>query len=313
MVGYFRDRFFTLCLSLLLSSLIIFTLIEKVPGDPASFMLGINATDETIEALRKELGLEQNFLTRYFNWSMGMFAGDFGVSYTYRVPVQELISERLKVSVPLAFFALTLSLLIAFPSGILASQYQGGKTDFSIMIISQVGIAIPNFWFAMILVLIFSINLGWFSAGGFYGWEAGIFVGIKSLTLPALALALPQASILSRVIRSSILESLTEDYIRTARAKGVSQKKVITKHAFRNALIPILTILGLQFSFLLAGAIIIENVFFLPGLGRLLFQAITQRDLVVVESVVMLLVFSVIMINFFIDLLYLAVDPRLRK
>ena len=313
MLSYLRARLFTLVISLALSSFVIFILIEGVPGDPASFMLGINATDETIHALQIELGLDHNFFNRYLNWSVGMLSGDFGVSYTYRVPVQELILERLKVSLPLALLSLSLSILLAFPAGIIAALFQGKKIDYSIMTASQIGIAIPNFWFAMILVLIFSINLRWFSAGGFYGWETGLLIGLKSLTLPAISLALPQASILSRVIRSSIINTLTEDYIRTARAKGLSLRQVISKHAFRNALIPVLTILGLQFSFLLAGAIIIENVFFLPGLGRLIFQAITQRDLIVVESVVMLLVFSVIMVNFFVDLLYLVVDPRLRK
>ena len=313
MLSYLRTRLLTLVTSLIISSFVIFILIEGVPGDTASFMLGINATDETIYALREELGLNYNFFNRYLNWSVGMLSGDFGVSYTYRVPVQELILERLKVSLPLALLSLSLSILLAFPAGIIAALFQGKKIDYSIMTVSQFGIAIPNFWFAMVLVIIFSINLRWFPAGGFYGWETGLLMGLKSLTLPAISLALPQASILSRVIRSSILNTLTEDYIRTARAKGLSLRQVISKHAFRNALIPVLTILGLQFSFLLAGAIIIENVFFLPGLGRLIFQAITQRDLIVVESVVMLLVFSVIMVNFFVDLLYLVVDPRLRK
>ena len=313
MLSYLRARLFTLIISVLLSSFTIFVLIEVVPGDPASFMLGINATEETVESLRKELGLDHNFLNRYLDWSIGMLSGDFGISYTYRVPVQELIMERLKVSLPLATLSLTLSIFIAFPVGMLAVQFQGKKIDHSIMVVSQIGIAIPNFWFAMILVLIFSINLQWFSAGGFYGWESGFLMGLKSLILPAVALALPQASILSRIIRSAILNTLMEDYIRTARSKGLSLRQVIPRHALRNALIPILTILGLQFSFLLAGAIIIENVFFLPGLGRLIFQAITQRDLIVVESAVMLLVFSVIMVNFIVDLLYILVDPRLRK
>ncbi len=313
MLSYLRARLFTLIISVLLSSFTIFVLIEVVPGDPASFMLGINATEETVESLRKELGLDHNFLNRYLDWSIGMLSGDFGISYTYRVPVQELIMERLKVSLPLATLSLTLSIFIAFPVGMLAVQFQGKKIDHSIMVVSQIGIAIPNFWFAMILVLIFSINLQWFSAGGFYGWESGFLMGLKSLILPAVALALPQASILSRIIRSAILNTLMEDYIRTARSKGLSLRQVIPRHALRNALIPVLTILGLQFSFLLAGAIIIENVFFLPGLGRLIFQAITQRDLIVVESAVMLLVFSVIMVNFIVDLLYILVDPRLRK
>ena len=313
MLNYVKARILSLAASLLLSSMIIFILLEAVPGDVASFMLGINATEATINALREELGLEKNIVIRYLDWTTGMMSGNFGVSYTYRVPVQELILERLQVSLPLTIYSIFLSVLIAFPAGILAAQFYGKKTDYSIMALSQVGISIPNFWFAIILVLIFSINLRWFSAGGFSGWDSGLGSGLKSLTLPAISLALPQASILSRVIRASLLNTLKEDYIRTARANGLTLRQAIQNHALRNALIPILTILGLQFSFLLAGAIIIENVFFLPGLGRLIFQGIMQRDLIVVESVIMLLVFSVIIINFLIDIMYLIIDPRLRR
>jgi len=181
-----------------------------------------------------------------------------------------------------------------------------------VMGITQLGIAIPNFWFAMLMVLVFAINLRWFSAGGFPGWDTGLLVGLKALLLPAISLALPQASILARVMRSALLDTLDEDFIRTARAKGLSVGQTLRRHALRNAMIPVLTIIGLQFSFLLAGAIIIENVFFLPGLGRLVFQSISQRDLIVVESVVMLLVFVVVVVNFAVDMAYGAVDPRLR-
>jgi len=172
---------------------------------------------------------------------------------------------------------------------------------------------VPNFWFAMFLVLIFAINLRWFPSGGFPGWDEGIGKGLIALTLPAIALAVQQASIMARVTRSATLETLGQDYIRTARAKGLSRRQTVVRHALRNALIPVLTILGLQFSFLLAGAIIIENVFFLPGLGRLIFQAITQNDLIVVKSVVMLLVFAIVSVNFLVDIAYAAVDPRLRR
>jgi peptide/nickel transport system permease protein len=223
-----------------------------------------------------------------------------------------MIADRVWVSLPLAFYALTLSTLIAFPAGIYAASRRGGAGDLSIMGATQLGVAVPNFWFAMILVLIFAINLRWFSAGGFPGWDKGFWLGIKALTLPAVALALPQAAILARVMRSSLLDMLGEDFMRTARAKGLPRRQALWRHALRNALIPVLTIIGLQFSFLLAGGIIIEQIFFLPGLGRLIFQAISARDLIVVESVVMLLVFLVIMVNFAVDLAYAAVDPRLR-
>ena len=312
MLHYCLIRLASLILSLIVASVAIFIVIEIIPGDPAAFMLGLNAAPEAVAALKDQLGLTGNPVSRYFAWTGGLLVGDFGTSYTYRVPVSELVMARVSVSVPLALYALLLSTAIAFPVGLFAAARRGRPADFGIMGLTQLGIAVPNFWFAMLLVLVFSIGLKWFSAGGFPGWDAGIIQGLKALTLPAVALALPQGAILSRVMRSALIEALSEDYVRTARAKGLSQRQATVRHALRNALIPVLTIIGLQFSFLLAGAIIIENVFYLPGLGRLIFQGITQRDLVVVESVVMLLVFAVITVNFVVDIAYAAVDPRLR-
>ncbi|MFT4716430.1 MAG: peptide/nickel transport system permease protein [Paracoccaceae bacterium] len=313
MLRFAATRLISLMLSLLAASIVIFAVIEVIPGDPASFMLGMNAQEDTVAALREQLGLEGSVISRYFGWVSGMMQGDFGTSYTYRVPVSELIVARIWISLPLAIYALAISTLIAFPVGLIAAAMRGRPTDTGIMATTQLGIAIPNFWFAMFLVVIFAINLRWFSAGGFPGWDQGFWLSMKALTLPAIALALPQASILARIMRSSVLDTLDQDYIRTARAKGLTRRQAITRHALRNAMIPVLTIIGMQFSFLLAGAIIIENVFFLPGLGRLIFQGITQRDLVVVESVVMLLVFAVITVTFLVDLAYAGVDPRLRK
>lgn len=311
MIRYVLGRLTSLVISLFVASIVIFGVIEVIPGDPAAFMLGVNARPDTIAALRAEMGLDQPLITRYFDWVTGMLQGDFGQSWTYKTPVSELIADRIWVSLPLALYALILSTLIAFPAGIYAASRRGRAGDVTIMGATQLGVAIPNFWFAMILVLIFAINLRWFSAGGFPGWDDPA-QALKSLTLPAIALALPQAAILARVMRSSLLDMLGEDFIRTARAKGLSRRKALWKHAVRNALIPVLTIIGLQFSFLLAGGIIIEQVFFLPGLGRLIFQSISARDLIVVESVVMLLVFTVIVVNFAVDMAYAAVDPRLR-
>jgi len=313
MLNYILSRFVTLGVSLAAASLIIFTMIELVPGDPAAFMLGLNAEPDTIAALRAELGLEGTPAERYWRWVSGMLVGDFGISYTYQAPVADLVASRLVVSLPLALMALALSTLIALPVGLIAASRRGRAADWSIMGATQLGIAIPNFWFAMILVAVFAIKLRWFSAGGFPGWDEGLWINLKALTLPAIALALPQASILARVMRSAVLETLSQDYIRTARAKGLSRQRTLIHHALRNAMIPVLTIIGLQFSFLIAGAIIIENVFFLPGLGRLVFQGITQRDLIVVESVVMLLVFAVIIVTFLVDIAYAIIDPRLRS
>lgn len=312
MIRYAGKRLLSLILSLIAASIVIFAVIEVIPGDPASFTLGVNARPDTLEALREQMGLNASIPVRYFAWVTGMLTGDFGTSWTYKVPVADLIADRIWVSLPLALLALALSTLIAFPAGIIAASRRGGIGDVSIMGATQLGVAIPNFWFAMILVLIFAINLRLFPSGGFAGWDDPL-EALKSLTLPAIALALPQAAILTRVMRSSLLDTLGEDYIRTARAKGLTARQALWRHAVRNALIPVLTIIGLQFSFLLAGGIIIEQVFYLPGLGRLIFQSISARDLIVVESVVMLLVFVVIVVNFAVDLAYAAVDPRLRS
>jgi peptide/nickel transport system permease protein len=310
---YAFTRLISLTASLIVASLVIFLALEIVPGDPAAYMLGLNASPETVAALRTELGLDAGPVQRYLGWVGGLVRGDFGISYTYRTPVAGMIVDRLQVSLPLALYALALSTLIAFPVGIWAAARRGTAVDAGVMGATQLGVAVPNFWFAMLLVLVFSVRLGWLPAGGFAGWDAGLLAGLISLTLPAIALALPQASILARVMRSALIDTLGEDFIRTARAKGLSRGQALRRHALRNALIPVLTIIGLQFSFLLAGAIIIENVFFLPGLGRLVFQAISQRDLIVVESVVMLLVFAVILVTFLVDIAYAAVDPRLRR
>ncbi|QEW22995.1 ABC-transporter permease protein [Marinibacterium anthonyi] len=312
MLRYILKRLTSLVVSLAVASVVIFCVIEVVPGDPASYMLGMNAQPDTVAALRADLGLDQPRVERYFAWIGGMMTGDFGTSYTYRTPVAKMVADRLQVTAPLALYALILSLVVAFPAGIYAASRRGRAGDTAVMGATQLGVAIPNFWFAMFLVLIFAIRLRWFNAGGFPGWDKGILTGLHALTLPAIALALPQGAILARVMRSALIDVLGEDFVRTARAKGLSRRQALWRHALRNALIPVLTIIGMQFSFLVAGTIIIEQVFYLPGLGRLIFQSITARDLIVVESVVMLVVMAVIVINFLVDLAYAAVDPRLR-
>jgi len=313
MLSYALRRIVIVLITLFVASVIVFAVLEIVPGDPARLMLGMNATEDAIMALRQQMGLDEPVIVRYFAWIGGMLTGDFGRSYTYSVPVIELVRERLVVSLPLALMALVLSTVIAIPVGIFSASKRGSAADAGVMAATQLGIAIPNFWFAILLVYVFAVTLRLVPAGGFPGWQAGLWPAFVSLLLPAIALALPQAAILARVTRSALLDVLGEDYIRTARAKGLPANLVLRRHALRNALIPVLTILGLQFAFLLAGTIIIENVFYLPGLGRLVFQAITQRDLIVVESVVLLLVATVVIVNFLVDLAYAWADPRLRR
>ncbi|MEM1102683.1 MAG: ABC transporter permease [Pseudomonadota bacterium] len=312
MIRFLAERLVLLAATLLIASVAVFALLEAAPGDPAAVILGLNASPDALAALRAELGLDGGLAARYARWLGGMLAGDFGVSYTYRVPVGSLIWERLEVSAPLAVLSLALAAAIAFPLGVAAAARRGQPLGAAISGFAQLGVAAPNFWVGILLVLIFAMGLGWTSAGGFPGWDAGVGAALGALTLPAIALALPQAAILTRVLRGALLDTLGEDYVRTARAKGLSEGATLRRHALRNALIPVLTILGLQFSFLLAGAVIIENVFFLPGLGRLALQGVAQRDLAVVKGVVMTLVFAVVLVNFIVDALYALVDPRVR-
>lgn len=311
MLRYLVRRGASLALSLLVASAAIFAVVELVPGDPATFMLGTGAAPDTLAALQAQLGLDLPWPVRYLRWLGGVLTGDLGNSFTYKSPVAGLILDRMAVSLPLALLALALAVAVAFPIGMIAASRHGHAADVTVMGATQIGIAVPNFWFAMLLVLLFAVRLRWLPAGGFPGWEHPLSA-LRALLLPAVALALPQAAILARVLRSALIETLGQDYIRSARAKGLTQGQALRRHALRNALIPVLTIMGMQFSFLLAGAIIIENVFYLPGLGRLIFQAITQRDLIVVQSAVLVLVAAVILVTFVTDLAYAAVDPRLR-
>ena len=313
MAPFIAKRLVALVLTLLVASLVVFLVLEVLPGDPAAIMLGVNAREDTLAALRAELGLDRPAWERYGLWLGGMLTGDFGQSYTYSVPVGELIGERVAISLPLAVMAIVLSTAMAIPLGVLAAARRNKAADLCVNAFVQVGVAVPNFWFAMLLIILFAVILRWLPAGGFAGWDAGLGAALLSLLLPAVALALPQAAILTRVTRSSVLEVLTEDFVRTARAKGLTRRAALWRHAVPNALIPVVTIMGLQFSFLLSGTIIIENVFHLPGLGRLLFQAIAQRDLIVVQNLVLLLAATVVVVNFVVDIAYLVIDPRLRR
>ncbi|MCW5730131.1 MAG: ABC transporter permease [Alphaproteobacteria bacterium] len=305
-------RFLTFVATLLGASIVVFLALEILPGDPAQVMSGTDAPPEVVENLRRKLGLDRPPLERYFAWVGGLLQGDLGISYAYSTPVGELIAERMKVTLPLALIAMALTTVAALALGLFAAQRHGRLGDVGIMGVSQLGIAIPNFWFGILLILLFAVKLQWVAAGGFPGWEEGVWPAIRALLLPAIALATVQAAILARITRSAVLEVLREDFVRTARAKGLSRRRALWTHVLRNALIPVITIMGLQFSNLLAGTIVVENVFYLPGLGRLIFQAISNRDLIVVKDAVLLLAAMVVAVNFVVDLLYAVIDPRLK-
>lgn len=294
-------------------TVIAFVVLEILPGDPALVLLGPDAQPDTLAALRLQLGLDRPAYVRYGEWILGLLRGDLGISYTYDISVRELIGSRLKVTIPLAVLSMLLATVLALALGIYAASQHNKLGDYGVMALTQVGVAIPSFWLGMLLVLMFSLTLRWFSAGGFPGWEAGLWPSLKALILPVVALAVAQAAVLARVVRASLLDVLNEDFVRTARSKGLTRGQALRRHALRNALIPVVTVIGLQFAHMLAGTIVIENVFSLPGLGRLIFQSINQRDLMVIKNVVVFLAAIVITVNFIVDLFYLAIDPRLRQ
>lgn len=291
-------------------------MLDLLPGNAAQVMLGETATPEAVAALSTKLGLDQPAPLRYLHWLRGLVTLELGNSHSYDTPVLGLIGERLVVTLPLALLAMTLATLLALAAGLYAASRHNRAGDLGVMAISQLGIAVPSFWFGILLVLVFAVKLPWFPAGGFPGWTedegGGLWAGLHALALPAIALAVVQAAILARFTRSAVLDVLREDFVRTARAKGLSPRGVLWGHVLRNAFVPILTVMGLQFANLLTGTVVIENVFSLPGLGRLVFQAIGNRDLPLVQDIVMLLAVLVIAINFVVDVLYAVIDPRLK-
>ena len=309
-------RLLSFVLTLLATSVVVFSVLELLPGNAAQVILGETATPESIAAMEEKLGLNQPAATRYLSWMGGMLQGQTGLSISYDTPTAQLMAERMQVTLPLAVMAMGLTVALALILGIYAASQQNKSGDVGVMTLSQLGLALPNFWLAILLILLFAVHLEWVSAGGFPGWSeddgGGTFEGIKALLLPAMALAAVQTAILTRVTRSAVLDTLREDFVRTARAKGLSRRQVLWGHVLRNAMIPVLTVMGLQFGNLITSAIVIENVFVLPGIGRLIFQAIANRDLIVVRDVVMLLAALVILINFCIDVLYAWIDPRLK-
>ncbi|MGY4476771.1 ABC transporter permease [Bradyrhizobium sp. USDA 3364] len=309
---FFLRRILTLMATLFAASLIIFLVLDALPGNAAQMLMGADASPDAVRALTVKLGLDQPLMVRYLLWLKGMAVGDLGNSYVHGTPVAALIAERLVLTIPLAIMSMSITVVLALAAGIYTAANHNKLGDVGVMSLTQVGIALPNFWFAILLILLFSVKLQLLSAGGFAGWDDGVWPGIRSLLLPAISLAVVQAAILARVTRSAVLEVLREDFVRTARAKGLGKREVLWRHVLRNAMIPVMTVMGLQFANLLAGTIVIENVFYLPGLGRLIFQSIANRDLIVVRNCVMLLAAMVVIVNFVVDVLYAFIDPRIK-
>ncbi len=312
MTSYILRRFVTALISIFLASLLVFAALLAVPGDPAEVILGINASPQALAALREQLGLNVPAPQRFFNWFSGIIRGDFGESLNYQKPVGQLIAARLAVSIPLALGGIIVACLIALPLGIVAAVKRGSWLDPVITSLAQLGAAVPSFWLGLMLILLFGVNLGWLPAGGYVPWERNPLGTLRSLMLPVLALGLGQAAIMTRMTRAAMLDVLGQDYIRTANAKGLKAPRVVLVHALRNALVTIITILGLSFTQLLIGSIIIEQVFSLPGLGRLALTAIGSRDFPLLQGEILVYASAIVMLSFLVDISYSLLDPRIR-
>lgn len=298
--------------TLFLASLAVFAVVEVLPGDPALVMLGTEARPDTLAVLRAQHGYDQPLPVRYGRWIVGLASLQLGNSHAYGTPVAHLIADRLAVTLPLGAMALGWAVLIAVPLGVFAAWQHGRIGDWGVMGFTQLGLSIPNFWFGIVLVLLFAVTWRLFPAGGFPGWRQDTAESLRSLILPALSLSLGEIAILARITRSAMLDTLREDYVRTARAKGASEMRVLFGHALRNALIPVTTVAGLIAGFLVAGAVIIESVFRLPGIGQLVYDSINNRDLPVIENVVLLFTLLVLLVNLAVDLAGALLDPRPR-
>lgn len=311
MAPYLIRRLAGFAATLLAVSAVVFFVMNLLPGDPALVILGIDSTEDARAALRAQLGLDDPPLLRYAAWVRGALGGDFGQSYMFKVPVADLIRERLAMTLTLAVAAMALTVALALAAGVYAAASHGRAGDWAVMAASQVGIAIPAFWLSILLVILFAVVLRWLPPGGFPGWDDPA-AAARALILPATALAVVQAAVLARVTRSAVLEVMGQDFVRTATAQGLPRRRILWRHVLPNALVPIVTIVGLQFANLVTGTIVIENVFYLPGLGRLVFQGIANRDLPLVQALVLLFAVAVVTVNLIVDLAYLWIDPRLK-
>jgi len=310
-VNHFGRRLPSFLLTLLLISLVTFLVVQVVPGDPAQLVLGTEAPPEALAGLRAQLGLDRPLPLQYLSWLCGALRGNLGVSLRHGRPVAALIAERLPVTLSLATLSLAMAVLVAVPLGVLAAVRQHTALDYGVLVFAQAGLALPSFWIGILLILLFALSWRWLPSGGYVPWGENPLQALRSLAMPVLALGLPVAGVLARLVRASMLEELARDHIRTARAKGLSEAQIIARHALRNALIPTVTLLGLQLSFLLGGSIVIENVFSLPGLGRLVLSAINNRDIPLIQGLVLFIAAMVVVINFLVDLAYTWLDPRI--
>ncbi len=301
-----------LVLSLVASSVLVFAFMAVLPGDPARVALGVNASDDAVAAMRTQFGLDRPLVTQYLDWVRGLVTFDLGTSYVSQAPIGPQVADRLQVTLWLVATASLIALVIAVPLGVLAAVRHRRPSGLVISAASQVGVAVPAFLAGILLITVFAVQLGWLPANGWTPPVVDPAMFLRQLVLPSVALGLVQGAVLTRYVRSSVLDVQREDFLRTARAKGLSPMAAMRRHGLRNAAIPVVTVLALQLATLLVGAVVVERVFVIPGLGSLLLDAVAQRDLRIVQDVVMLLVVAVLVVNLVVELLYVLIDPRLR-
>lgn len=309
---YIIRRFILLITTILLVSIITFGVFQILPGDPVRTMLGTEADPTQIENLRSELGLDRPLYEQYADWMQGLLTGDLGNSLRFSMPVKDLLFARLPVTMSLAVLTLTIVLLVSLPLGMFAARRQNKLSDVSLSTFTQIGMAIPSFWLGMMLILYVGMQFSFFKISGYIPWTQSVAGALSTLILPALTIAIPQIAVNFRYVRTAILEQMQLDYVRTIRSKGMSERNVMYKHVLKNAMIPILTVFGLIMAEVVAGTIIVEQVFSLPGIGQLLITAISNRDFPLVQGIVMYITVAVVVINFIVDILYSVLDPRIR-
>ena len=310
MAVYIIKRTASFIITLIAASLFIYFMLNLLGGDPAAVMLGDDANAADIAAIRERLGLNRPWYVRYSEWITGFFTGDLGVSIITGREIAPTLVQRASVTIPLALFSSIIAVVVAISAGVYNALHYRDLSGALVSGASLVGIAIHNFWFGILAATYLAVKLGWFPAGGFPGWDAGLGTALMSLFLPAVTIGLSQASTLTRHVRSSVLGVSREDFIRTARSRGLTKRAALWRHGMRNAALPVITVLGIQIGNLISGTVVVENVFFLPGLGRMVVVAVGQRDLLIVQSTLMVIVAMVVVINFFTDIVYTLLDPR---
>ncbi|MGI9334274.1 MAG: ABC transporter permease [Gammaproteobacteria bacterium] len=312
MIGYIINRLLVAVPVLFLISLISFSIMQLVPGDPAVLIAGLQASPEEVQQVRVQLGLDRPFYVQLASWYLNLFQGNLGTSLLLGRDVLDVTLERLPVSVSIALYALILTVVVGIVAGSVAALRRNTWVDQSVMTMALIGVSLPNFWLALMLIILFAVQLGWLPSGGYVDFRDDFIGWLRAATLPAVSLAMLQMGLLARITRSTMLEVLRQDYIRTAQAKGLPQYKVVGKHALKNVMIPVITVLGIVFSLLLSGSVVIETIFSIPGMGSLLGSSILRRDYPVIQGGLLFVATMMLMLNLLVDVLYAYFDPRVR-